>query len=380
MALNLKALHFETHKTRRIFCFAALLSLTPRPQSSCYLVLSVFAAKNRPLFVMSSNAFSGHSANPRTKTAVHERLSKALLLVAQIWAHFLFLAPCRLVTRVIPIDEVDEIVLLGHRLYQHLDSTSGFKIWEEKHLGYARFAPGLGIDKRLRKAIRNYRQCQSACYAFWDFVRKLLKDDPDVIEIEWKCVVVKPLLALFEKEIGSQGVWLHDIILITCGSGEKFVLDLTGSQFGLPGFFFTYDEYSEYLEERYAEESRDPEEEKARFKNRALNAKDLESFWLWLLRLHLGHFTVEQHKERLIDTDECEFARDDDKRAVDPHHPQPRPARDDNRSEDRSEDELPKLWDAELDGPMGRTERAYDFVRYLRGVVDGREAVAAKPH
>lgn len=124
-------------------------------------------------------------------------------------------------------------------------------------------------------------------------------DDPDVIEIEWKCVVVKPLLALFEKEIGSQGVWLHDIILITCGSGEKFVLDLTGSQFGLPGFFFTYDEYSEYLEERYAEESRDPEEEKARFKNRALNAKDLESFWLWLLRLHLGHFTVEQHKERV---------------------------------------------------------------------------------
>ncbi|KAF2243726.1 hypothetical protein BU26DRAFT_523318 [Trematosphaeria pertusa] len=45
-----------------------------------------------------------------------------------------------------------------------------------------------------------------------------------------------------------------------------------------------------------------------------------------------------------------------------PHHHQRRPGRGDNRSDGRPDDELLKLWDAELEGLMGRTERAYDLV------------------
>lgn len=54
-----------------------------------------------------------------------------------------------------------------------------------------------------------------------------------------------PRFILFLKH-GNGNLFFHNVLLLSTGPGERFIVDPTGSQFSFADWFWTYEEYIEH--------------------------------------------------------------------------------------------------------------------------------------
>jgi hypothetical protein len=165
-------------------------------------------------------------STPSTPEGLHEHLRS----VWPLWINFILQqSTCKLLG-VLPRESL--------RLYDESNHPNYYEIWPTHRDDFTfPLDPGLdSIDIEHRISILSDNKCSGFCYVFFRAVQRLLKDFPDV-EVEWKRVCVKPMrVYLWHGKDDPKLQTSHDFLLITLANGAQFCLDVTGSQFGIPGW------------------------------------------------------------------------------------------------------------------------------------------------
>lgn len=74
------------------------------------------------------------------------------------------------------------------------------------------------------------------------------KDDADFERVSWQRIYVKPRAVFHdEDERGKELMRAHSILLIETRDDKKYVLDVSGYQFGFPSTFYSWEQYLHFL-------------------------------------------------------------------------------------------------------------------------------------
>jgi hypothetical protein len=109
------------------------------------------------------------------------------------------------------------------------------------------------LDEGLRLPAFFTSNCSKVVYCLLQQVRKVLADDPDFDKAIWSREYIDPQLILFDvDESGNQRkkplpFLTHDFIVVYSKDNRRFVLDVTGDQFGIEGWFHIKKDYWELL-------------------------------------------------------------------------------------------------------------------------------------
>jgi hypothetical protein len=104
------------------------------------------------------------------------------------------------------------------------------------------------LDPRLVRADLLTYSCTNAVYTFWHIMHRILGKDPDFKDINWMRRNPYPKFMICDiNEIDDITTYSHDFFLITYEGTDRFVVDLTGAQFGWEGWLYTEKEYERNL-------------------------------------------------------------------------------------------------------------------------------------
>ncbi|KAF2684281.1 hypothetical protein K458DRAFT_403950 [Lentithecium fluviatile CBS 122367] len=98
------------------------------------------------------------------------------------------------------------------------------------------------VSEKLWRAAVMHEMCQKIVYCLIVKVRAALQDDPDVLEVRWCRYVVRPNIVLFTSDRDDSQeipIYVHDMMYIHCKNNVRFVLDVSGDQYGFEEWFFS---------------------------------------------------------------------------------------------------------------------------------------------
>jgi hypothetical protein len=163
----------------------------------------------------------------------------------------------------LPAHQIQTIRSLGRWTTQESGSQFDVNTYIMEIAPYAtrpwrpRFTPTTHFEEELLEGARSWMNCSISAGFISKLLKKVLAGDPDIGDIEWRRVRPKPRFVLFcSHQLVADGdnghgllppIPFHDVIVIRCTSGNAYLVDLTGAQFGFRGWFFEL----EYYKRRY---------------------------------------------------------------------------------------------------------------------------------
>lgn len=104
--------------------------------------------------------------------------------------------------------------------------------------------------REVLQGVKYYNTCTVACYVLYDLIIALFKNDPYIKDVKWVWTFPRARFFIFPTKThaiklpnGHEAHYGHDFILLYSISNTQYVIDLTGQQFGLRGWFHTWTEY-----------------------------------------------------------------------------------------------------------------------------------------
>jgi len=117
-------------------------------------------------------------------------------------------------------------------------------------------------------------------------------EDIDIQDIEWARVDVKPrAIFVHEKDLGKEGRYAHDILILHARGGAKFVFDPTGYQFGFGDYMHEWKDYKAKFVSKKMTVRRADEE--------ALYKSDCDAEWLSLVQQYRAEVGLKTRDELL---------------------------------------------------------------------------------